>query len=215
MGLSAVMLTLFLLRHNNSQDVAGELFGCSQASVSRLFTVLYPLLGVVNAELVARVKAQASGEPLLVDGFIAPTGERPHAEANMFSDKHHECGFNVQVMANTDREGDGRLFTARDARQGPGSLGTYTRAFRQACKAALTPAQQRSPLAQVPYRLRHAAVSTWLNAGVPATQVAEWAGHGVQVLLKVYAKCIDGEEEVALRRIPAALGIADGEVGTA
>jgi hypothetical protein len=102
MGLyRAVVLTLFLLRHNNSQDVAGELFGCSQASVSRLFTVLYPLLGAVNAELVARVKAEASDEPLLVDGFIAPTGERPQAKANMFSDKHHECGFNVQVVANT------------------------------------------------------------------------------------------------------------------
>jgi hypothetical protein len=97
----AVVLTLFLLRHNNSQDVAGELFGCSQASVSRLFTVLYPLLGVVNADLVAQVKAEASDAPLLVDGFIAPTGERPDAEANMFSDKHHECGFNVQVVANT------------------------------------------------------------------------------------------------------------------
>ncbi len=41
MGLyRAVVLTLFLLRHNNSQDVAGELFGCSQPSISRLFTKL-------------------------------------------------------------------------------------------------------------------------------------------------------------------------------
>src|ERR1700730_2456138 len=83
MGLyRAVVLTLFLLRHNNAQDVAGELFGCSQASVSRLFTMLYPLLGAVNAELVAQVKAEAAAAPLLVEGFIAPTGERPGAEAN-------------------------------------------------------------------------------------------------------------------------------------
>ena len=40
--------------------------------------------------------------------------------------------------------------------------------------------------------LRHAAVSTWLNGGVPPTQVAEWAGHSVAVLLRVYAKCIAG-----------------------
>jgi DDE superfamily endonuclease/Helix-turn-helix of DDE superfamily endonuclease len=111
MGLyRAVVLTLFLLRHNNSQDVAGELFGCSQASVSRVFTALYPLLGVVNADLVAQVKAEAANAPLIVDGFIAPTGERPGAQANMFSDKHHECGFNVQVVANTG----GRLVDVGD-----------------------------------------------------------------------------------------------------
>ena len=45
-----------------------------------------------------------------------------------------------------------------------------------------------SPLARRPYDLRHAAVSTWLNGGVPATQVTEWAGHSVAVLLEVYAK---------------------------
>ena len=69
----------------------------------------------------------------------------------------------------------------------------------------LTEAQQASPLARVPYHLRHAAVSLWLNAGVPATQVAEWAGHSFPVLLKVYAQCIDGQEEAAKRRIDAAL----------
>ncbi len=55
------------------------------------------------------------------------------------------------------------------------------------------------------YHLRHAAVSLWINAGVPATQVAKWAGHSVHVLLKVYAKCIDGQDEAARRRIEAAL----------
>jgi hypothetical protein len=41
--------------------------------------------------------------------------------------------------------------------------------------------------------------SLWLNAGVPAPQVAEWAGHSVHVLMKVYAKCIYGQEEAALK----------------
>jgi hypothetical protein len=66
----------------------------------------------------------------------------------------------------------------------------------------------RSLLARRPYDLRHAAVSTWLNAGVPATQVPEWAGHSVHVLLKVYAKCIDGQDEAARRRIECALGLS-------
>lgn len=45
-----------------------------------------------------------------------------------------------------------------------------------------------SVLARRPYDLRHACVSTWLNAGVPPAQVAEWTGHGVEVLLRVYAQ---------------------------
>jgi integrase len=55
---------------------------------------------------------------------------------------------------------------------------------------ALMPHQVASPLAGRPYDLRHAAVSLWLNAGVPATEVAERAGHSVEVLLRVYAKCL-------------------------
>jgi hypothetical protein len=53
--------------------------------------------------------------------------------------------------------------------------------------------------------LRHAAASLWLNAGVAPTHVAEWAGHRVAVLLRVYAKCIDGQEELATRKIEAVL----------
>ena len=52
----------------------------------------------------------------------------------------------------------------------------------------------------------HAAVSLWLNAGVPATEVAERAGHSVEVLLRVYAKCLEGQQDIARRRIADALG---------
>jgi integrase len=70
---------------------------------------------------------------------------------------------------------------------------------------ALTPKEMESPLARRPYDLRHACVSTWLNAGVPAPQVAEWAGHSVEVLLRIYAACIVGQDAAAKRRISAAL----------
>jgi hypothetical protein len=53
-------------------------------------------------------------------------------------------------------------------------------------------------------RLSEPAVSTWLNQGVSPTQVAEWAGHSVAVLLRVYAKCIIGGAAAALRRIEQA-----------
>lgn len=48
-------------------------------------------------------------------------------------------------------------------------------------------------------------MSTWLNAGVPATQVAEWAGHSVAVLLQIYAKCLAGQEERVRKGIDATL----------
>lgn len=78
-------------------------------------------------------------------------------------------------------------------------------------RRSFTPLQQRSPLAKVPYDLRHAAVSLWLNAGVPATEVVQWAGHSVNVLLKVYTKCIDGQDEAARKRIEAALKLGAEE----
>ncbi|GGK32578.1 integrase [Pilimelia terevasa] len=104
------------------------------------------------------------------------------------------------------RQRGGRMFHAARAGAGPVTKSTYLRAWRGARRAALTPVQQASPLASRPYDLRHAAVSLWLNAGVPATQVAQWAGHSVHVLLKVYASCVYGQDEAARRRIESALG---------
>ena len=82
---------------------------------------------------------------------------------------------------------------------------SYGKAWRDARAQVLTPAQLRSPLARRPYDLRHAAVSLRLNAGVPATQVADWAGHSVHVLMRVYAKCIYGQDGAARLRVQAAL----------
>jgi hypothetical protein len=96
----AVVLTLFLLRHDNAQDVAGELFGCSQATVSRVFRRIRPLLEQVTAARAAEVATQARRSAVLVDGFIAPTGERA-ARTDLFSGKHRICGMNVQAVADT------------------------------------------------------------------------------------------------------------------
>jgi integrase len=94
---------------------------------------------------------------------------------------------------------DGRLFAG--VRGGPLSETVYTRVWSAARRRALTPAEAESPLAARPYDLRHAAVSTWLSAGVDPTQVAEWAGHSVAVLLRVYAKTLTGREDLARRRV--------------
>lgn len=95
---------------------------------------------------------------------------------------------------------------------------TYRRVWDKARAAALSPGEYASPLGKRVYDLRHACVSTWLNAGIPPAQVAEWAGHSVAVLLKVYAKCIDGQDHINRRRIEASLSDfaeddADGEPG--
>jgi integrase len=103
----------------------------------------------------------------------------------------------------------GRLFGAMRAADGDLSDSVYGRGWSRARTAALTPQEVASPLARRPYDLRHAAVSTWLNAGVPPTQVAEWAGHSVAVLLRVYAKCIAGQEDAARRRVAVALGLPE------
>lgn len=98
---------------------------------------------------------------------------------------------------------DGHLF--RNGRGNPISYDGYGTVWRRARAAALTPHQVRSPLAGRPYDLRHAAVTLWLNGGVPVPEVARRAGHGVAVLLKVYAGCIDGEEDLINARIDKAL----------
>ncbi len=108
----------------------------------------------------------------------------------------------ILLRQHIDRFGtaqDGRLFRSEDETDVSG--GTYRRIWREARQRTLTPQQVASPLAARPYDLRHAAVSTWLNSGVPPTQVAEWAGHSVAVLLKIYARCLDGSEASALQRI--------------
>ena len=89
---------------------------------------------------------------------------------------------------------------------GPSKTAPTAPSGRPPATAVFTPAQQASPLARRPYDLRHAAVSLWLNSGVPATEVARRAGHSVAVLLKVYAHCIDGQADTVNKRIADALG---------
>jgi len=84
-------------------------------------------------------------------------------------------------------------------------VSVYQRAWQGARLLAFTPAMVASPLAGRPYDLRHACLSTWLNAGVDPTQVAEWAGNSVEVLLRVYAKCIHGRDQINRKLIEDAL----------
>jgi integrase len=104
---------------------------------------------------------------------------------------------------------DGRVF--QTASGGLLQDSGYNEVWTAAREGPSPPAQYRSPLGWRPYDLRHAAVSLWLNSGVPATEIARRAGHGVAVLLKIYAHCIDGQADAANQRITDALGIQEAE----
>jgi integrase len=104
---------------------------------------------------------------------------------------------------------DGRVFSG--IHRGELASITYRRTWGKARCAALPPDEYASPLARRVYDLRHACVSTWLNGGVQPAQVAKWAGHSVAVLLRVYARCIDGQDQIAKRRIEDALSEGDAE----
>jgi len=99
---------------------------------------------------------------------------------------------------------DGRLFASE--RGNVVAASSYSRVWKQTRELAFLPEQVSSVLAFRPYDLRHAGVSQWLNSGVPAPEVAARAGHSVDVLLKIYAKCIDGQEQEMNDRILKGLG---------
>lgn len=95
-------------------------------------------------------------------------------------------------IANHGAAPDGRLFRAENGDFVSDTV--YSRIWDKARESALTPAQVKSPLAQRPYDLRHARLSTWLNAGVAPPPD----------LLRVYARCLTGSEQSALKRIEQA-----------
>ncbi|WP_433328195.1 tyrosine-type recombinase/integrase [Spirillospora sp. CA-294931] len=89
---------------------------------------------------------------------------------------------------------DGRLFRTESG----GLLlpSGYGRTWHRARELALPPEGAASVLAQRPYDLRHAGITFRLNARVPARQVADWAGNSVEVINKVYNKCVADHDRV-------------------
>ncbi|MFD6793295.1 MULTISPECIES: tyrosine-type recombinase/integrase [Prauserella salsuginis group] len=100
---------------------------------------------------------------------------------------------------------DGRLFRGSWRQDTMLSSSVYARTWAAARAAVLTPEVAAGPLAKRPYDLRHACVSQWLSSGVEPPRVARWAGHSLSVLLRVYAKCIDGGEQAARERVERGL----------
>jgi integrase len=83
---------------------------------------------------------------------------------------------------------------------------TLWQVLQKARPLAFTDAQVASALACRPYDFRHAGISWRLNSGVPGPKVAEWAGHSVEVLYRVYAHCLDGDDPRWYRWMEETLG---------
>jgi len=120
---AAVVMVLFALRHNLPSDVLGELFGCGSTTVEGYQDQLEALIDVVLSPLYEEVREQARQGAVLVDGLVAPVGERDGVEG-LFSDKKGHSGQNVQVVATLS----GRVADVGDPC--PGSIHD-SRAFHQ------------------------------------------------------------------------------------
>jgi len=96
----AVLVVLLYLRHNLSQALIAELFGCSQPTVSRMIGRLTPIITTVLTPTADKTATRELRSTVRVDGFLAPTGDRRinTYTSGMYSGKRHACGFNIQVV---------------------------------------------------------------------------------------------------------------------
>jgi integrase len=112
----------------------------------------------------------------------------------------------VLLRAHIDRfrtAPDGRIFrSVSGAKIHPS---TYWGVWQKARALSLTPERLATPLMQRPYDLRHSGVTWRLNSGIPAPEVAKWAGHSVEVLTRTYARCVAGLDDVWIKRMDESL----------
>ena len=93
----SIVLVVHLLRKNPTQQVAAAFFNVSQATVSRRWDLLRPILAVVLDDLVepARTRIGRYGTTL-VDGTICPTWDWKHVP-HLYSAKAGYPGTNAQT----------------------------------------------------------------------------------------------------------------------
>jgi integrase len=102
---------------------------------------------------------------------------------------------------------DERIF--RSESENPLQPSTWWQVWQKVRALGLPPALRAAPLLQRPYDLRHSGVTWRLNSGVPPAEIAAWAGHSVDMLMRVYAKCMTGLEDVWIGRMTSALHLED------
>ena len=95
----SVAMVVALMRQNLTQHTAADIFGVSQATVSRRWNLLRDPIGDAVACHVPDLDGYRS--TVLVDGTLVPTWDWTHRK-DLFSGKRHDHGFNVQIATNLD-----------------------------------------------------------------------------------------------------------------
>ena len=97
--LGSVAMVVTLMRKNITQEVAGAVFGVSQATVSRRWDLLRPLIGAGARRAACPARGEIAGKgTLLVDGTVCPVWDWS-AIPGLFSGKAGYPGMNVQIAA--------------------------------------------------------------------------------------------------------------------
>ncbi|MCD0486069.1 transposase [Streptacidiphilus sp. ASG 303] len=94
----AVTPVLFVLRNNATQQLAGELWGVSQATVARLCRTLKPVIAAVLDQATPAARRICRGTLVLVDGTLTPSWAWKNT-SGMNSGKHLRTGHNMQLAA--------------------------------------------------------------------------------------------------------------------
>jgi DDE superfamily endonuclease len=97
----SVALVVCLLRTNITQAFAGAIFGVSQATVSRRWDLLRPVIAEVLAPAVPRPGQVIGQGTVLVDGTVCPTWDWRHVP-DLYSAKAGYPGMNIQIAASLD-----------------------------------------------------------------------------------------------------------------
>jgi len=111
------------------------------------------------------------------------------------------AGALLEVLGQAVAEANAEV--ARRAAEDSSRFGMGPRSRR--CSGQAT--QLASPLMKRRYDLRHSGITWRLNSGIPATDVAAWAGHSLEVLTRVYARCVVGLNGVWIGRMDEALDL--------
>lgn len=96
---TAVSMVLLIARHNLSQQVAADLYGLSQPTVSRIWRYLLALIGQVTAMDRKHLSHALQAGVVLIDGTPIPTGNRAGTGTTNFNGKHRKQALNIQVAA--------------------------------------------------------------------------------------------------------------------
>lgn len=100
----SVAMVVTLMRRNLAQAAAGEIFGCSQPTVSRRWDLIRPVIARVLARFIPDPAAVIGrGGTALVDGTVCPVWDW-NSIPDLFSGKAGYPGMNIQIAASLDGE---------------------------------------------------------------------------------------------------------------